>query len=97
MTLSVIRRWLAGKWRPQDRRELLKAYQAVFTSSPGQQVLQHLVDNIYCTVYIGNDPIASALHEGRRSVVHEILENIDLADYPNKYVVKTNEEIPNYG
>jgi copper oxidase (laccase) domain-containing protein len=43
---------------------------------------------VYCTIYEGTDPIAAATHNGRRSLVQEILENIDLAEQPEKYQVR---------
>jgi len=50
-----------------------------------------LLDAVYCTVYEGRDPIEAAMHTGRRSLVQEILENIDLAESPDKYRVRTEE------
>ena len=83
--LSVLKRWLVHKWQALVHRDLMNAYQATFTSYHGQLVLQHLLDNIYCTVYEGTDSQASLVHNARRSVVHEILLNLDYAEYPEKY------------
>lgn len=46
------------------------------------------MDTVYCTVYQGNDPLILAAHNGRRSVVHEILELVDYANSPQKYETK---------
>jgi hypothetical protein len=62
-----------------------------FSTGPGQQVLKHLLDNVYCTVYEGTDPQAALVHNARRTVVQEILLNIDAGDSPDKYRVATEE------
>ena len=89
--------WLTTKWRRPAQPELeparlLHAYGVTFGSPQGQVVLQHLLDQIYCTVYEGRDPIEAAHHNGRRSVVHEILESVDQAEAPGKYRVTTAME-----
>jgi hypothetical protein len=43
------------------------------------------MDAVYCQVYVGKDATELAMQNGRRSVVHEILENIDKATNPGKY------------
>jgi hypothetical protein len=78
-------KWLTGKWRLQEPEALRRSYQVTFSTLHGQQVLQHLMDSVYCTVYEGTDPHAAAVLNARRSVVHEILMNIDLAENPDKY------------
>ena len=86
---KTIRNWLTIKWRlVSNSGDVVNAYGAVFASPPGQVVLQHLVDNIYCTVYEGVNPDECVVHNARRSVVHEILVNIDLAQNPGKYRVR---------
>lgn len=67
---------------------LAEAYRLTFSGFHGEQVLTHLMDSIYCRPYEGHDPMEMAMHNGRRSVVHEILENIDLAERPESYTVK---------
>lgn len=74
--------WLHQRW---DKRtplpdELLQDYRATFATLSGQNVLRHLLDNIYCRVYEGTDPLESHKHNARRSVIQEILENIDRAE-----------------
>lgn len=64
---------------------LLQSYQLAFNNYHAQVVLQHLLDDIYCTVYKGTDPIELAYHNGRRSVIDDILRNIDYATQPAKY------------
>jgi len=80
--------WMQRRWLGYDP-QIIRDYHATFVGSPfGQRVLQHLLDNVYCTVYEGTDPIACVTHNARRSVIQEILENIDLAEHPQKYAVK---------
>ena len=87
MTLRF-RRWFHYKWRTLVAGELARAYHTTFSHSDGQIVIQHLMDSIYCTVYTGNDPIQAMMHNARRSVIQEILENIDMAENPRKYEIK---------
>ena len=92
MLLSKIREWLDIKWAPEyDRQALVHDYLAAFSTEQGRRVLDHLVDSVYCTVYEGNDPITMAMHNARRSVVHEIMQNMDYGRNPNKYVVEIQE------
>lgn len=77
--------WLTRKWQPVVTENVLRAYQVTFSTAEGQVVLQHLMDAVYCQVYQGKDPVELAIQNGRRSVVHEILENIDKATEPGKY------------
>jgi len=83
--------WLTHKWTRGTVTVVAQDYLVTFSTAQGQRVLQHLLDSVYCTVYEGTDPIAAALHNGRRSLVQEILENLDLADSPEKYRVRTEE------
>jgi len=80
-----VRAWLSRKWQPVVTDHVLRAYQVTFSTPEGQVVLQHMMDHIYCQVYNGKDATEVAMHNGRRSVVHEILENIDKATEPGKY------------
>jgi hypothetical protein len=85
--LSSITKWLPLKWRLVREDHMLQAYPLTFNTIHGQVVLQHLIDTVYCQIYEGTDPIALAIHNGQRSVVHGILENIDRAASPAKYEV----------
>jgi hypothetical protein len=80
--------WLGQKWRREPDTSLGLAYQVTFSTAHGQLVLQHLLDNVYCQTCPTHDPIALATHNGRRSVIQEILENIDMANDPVKYTYK---------
>lgn len=94
--LSVIRTWLEGLWQPPvaNNQELIQAYVATFLGSPhGRVVLQHMIDATYATVCETFDPIALATHNGRRSVIDEILRNIDAGAFPQKY--QLSMEAPN--
>lgn len=84
--------WLSQKWGRKEDANLAESYRATFDTFHGRLVLKHLLDNVYCTVYEGKDPIEMAVHDGRRSVIHEILEALDLAEHPEKYQVKTETE-----
>ena len=90
--MKRIREWLVRKWSREPDPALLKSYLVCFSTEHGRRVLQHLVDGVYCTIYEGTDPIALAMHNGRRSLVHEILENIDIAEHPGKHEIKQEEE-----
>jgi hypothetical protein len=83
--MRVFRDWLVTKWRREADPSLAQAYGATYATPEGQRVLRHLLDSVYCTVYEGTDPSAALVHNARRSVVHEILENVDLAEHPAKY------------
>ena len=84
--------WLDRKWQPVEPSGLREAYQVTFSTLYGQQVLQHLIDQSYATICESNHPIDLAAHNARRSVVHDILINIDVASQPDKYT--TPQEIP---
>lgn len=91
MQLSRFKEWLKHPFRIQESKELLDAYNTTFSSLHGQRVIQHLLDNNYCTVYVGTDPIELAYHNGRRSVLQEILVTLDQAREPRKYDIKVEE------
>lgn len=86
--MRYIARWLGFKWDPMLDPKLLEYYQVTFSTLQGGAVLKDLMDRVYCTVYEGSDPILMAQHNGRRSVVDDILRNIDGAEFPNKYQIK---------
>ena len=77
--------WLTRKWSHETRPSLGHDYLVTFSTEHGRRVLVHFLDAVYCTIYEGSDPIAAAMHAGRRSLVHEILQNIDAAESPDKY------------
>jgi hypothetical protein len=79
--------WLGRMWQREPQPSLLGAYQAVFDSPHGQLLLQHWLDQVYCTIYEGQSAEQLWLHEGRRSFVQEILQNLDAARSPDKYRV----------
>ena len=91
--LKTLARWLGPKWSRTIETDLAKSYHATFSTPDGQRVLQHLLDNIYFTTYGGVDPNTALVLNARRTVVQEILENIDLGERPHKYVLV--EELPN--
>ena len=87
----MLTEWLSRKWqreRPSDPDAvppLALNVQAMFRTAQGQQVLQHLLDHIYCLPFESVNPTEQAVFLGRRSVVQELLELIDQADHPDKY------------
>jgi hypothetical protein len=89
--IKAVQDWFSRMWQPVVP-ETTRAYDVTFQSYHGQLVLQHLMDNVYCTVYSGTDPNAALVHNARRTVVHEILENIDMARNPQKYQFKYEED-----
>lgn len=80
--------WLTRKWDMRGVPAIAQDYQVCFSTVHGQRVLKHLLDSVYCTVYEGTDPIAAAMHNGRRSLVHEILQGIHYAEQPEQYQVR---------
>lgn len=82
--------WFRGRWLGADTT-LAASYLHTFSSSHGRLVLNHLMDNVYCTVYEGTDPNGAVVHNARRSVVHEILQTLDAAENPLKHQVKVEE------
>lgn len=83
--MNRVKDWLSGKWRRTLSHDILRSYHATFSTPDGRVVLQHLLDEVYCQTCPTHDPIALATHNGRRSVVQELLENIDIAEQPQKY------------
>ena len=86
--------WFTQKWRSDAPEQLLEDYRLTFSSLHGQRVLQHLLDNVYCQICHSNDPEDLAAHNGRRSVVQEILENVDRAERPTRYRVEVAAHEP---
>lgn len=80
--------WLGLKWARVDDT-LREDYRVTFNSIQGRRVLHHLMDTAYCVVYEGTDALALATLNGRRSLMHEILEVLDQAENPDKYRVTT--------
>ena len=78
--IEWIKRWLAWRQRKPLNREMLSSYQATFSSPMGQQVLFHLLEEIYCTVAETLNPEEALVLNARRSVVQEILDNITAAE-----------------
>lgn len=91
----TLKEWLKRKWTLALHKDLVRSYNSTFSSYDGQLVLNHLLDGIYFKTYEGLDPYETVIHNARRSVVHEILENIDLGEHPEKYnlTVQTEENI----
>ena len=85
--------WLIQKWtRGIDIRQLAQDYQVIFSTAQGQRVLKHWLDNVYCSIYEGVSEKELWMHNGRRSFVHEILVNLDIAEYPDKYRIEVETD-----
>lgn len=80
--------WLTRKWSRTIDPSLVEDYRVVFSTASGQRILQHWLDQTYCTVYEGHDPMQAVAHNALRSFVHDILLNIDHAEQPQKYEVR---------
>ncbi len=80
--------WLKRKWQRPHGDELDQAYQVTFSTPQGQLVLQHLLNEVYCQVCLSTDPIVLATHNARRTVVHEMLENIERAEVGPSTIVE---------
>ena len=89
-----LRAWLTRKWQPVESDTLTVAYRATFSTLYGQQVLQHLMDQVYCQICSSLDPIELATHNGRRSVIQELLDTLDRAESPKKY--EPQQEVPSW-
>lgn len=89
---TVVRRWLQHKWSQGEERELRYAYQRFAASLDGQLIIKDLIDNFYCTIYEGSDRRLADIHEGKRTIVHYILQRIDEAQRPDKYEVKEESD-----
>lgn len=83
--MKRLKQWFAYRWRRQDEEALRNAYHLTFSSLHGQQVLQHLLDTVYCQVYEGTNPQECLIFNAKRALVHDILVNIDMAELPSKY------------
>ena len=81
---GTIAQWLSQKWLREEQPTLAESYRLAFSTGHGERVFRHLLDTIYCSIYEGENPHMALAHNARRSVVHEILENIDLAERPPK-------------
>lgn len=90
--VKMLHRWLGRKWQVREGTDLLQAYHVTFSSVQGQIVLLHLLDHVYCTTYDGDNAMELAKHNGRRQVIQEILQNLDLAEHPSKYEVTPARE-----
>ena len=86
-----LRDWLRQKWSNYDPT-IANSYHAAFSSLDGQRVLNHLLDNIYFKVYEGLDVNGAIIHNARRSVIQEILEVLDHAERPRRYIVQTERQ-----
>ncbi len=83
--------WMGLKWTREQEPGLAEDYLATYSTASGRRVLKHMIDSIYATIYEGHDPLDEARHNARRSVVHETLQTIDMAENPDKYKISTEE------
>lgn len=90
--MRVLTEWLKRKWMREPDLQLARSYHAAFSTLDGQRVLSHLLDNVYFKVYEGCDPNIALVHNARRSVIQDILENIDAGEFPSKYNVPVQVE-----
>ncbi len=79
--------WMGLKWTRKTEASLSEDCQVTFSTPHGRRYLKFMIDNIYASIYEGKDSIEMATHNGRRSVVHEILETIDMVENPGKYEI----------
>ena len=86
--------WRRTGWRDWTADALLQDYHAAFHTGPGQRVLGHMLDTVYCQVVLSRDPMELAFHNGRRSVLQEILENLQHAETHGRQ--HAGQETPTY-
>lgn len=93
MTFERIQEWLGIKWKyDRNSEQLVNDYHVCFSTEQGRRVLNHLIDTIYCSVYEGNKLEECMAFNARRSVIHEILQNIDYAAQPHKYKIEVSKD-----
>lgn len=95
--MKTLTQWMQRKWLRIVEPDLVQAYHVTFSTLQGQRVLQHLLDSVYFTVYEGTDPMIALVHNSRRSVIQDILENIDAGEHPSKYNVPVQVEENTHG
>lgn len=87
--MRTMRNWLSRMWRAErNEAAVIDAYGRI----PAEVVLD-LYDSVYCQVYTGKDLHECYAHNARRSVVHEMLLNIDRAQRPDKYRQAKTDEV----
>lgn len=74
--------------KERDLATIKAAVREVLRSDAGAKLFAHLYHTVYGTVCYSHDPIALAVHNGRRSVLHELME---LAVDHDVSVANTNE------
>lgn len=78
--MTPILRWILGeRWHAPSADALLVDYQRTFGTPEGQRVLRHLVETNFFPVYGGLSAEELWQHNGRRSLVQELLENLQTA------------------
>lgn len=77
--------WLEYKWDFSHPRVTPEDFLLTFSTDSGRRVLRHLLDTVYCDVYEGTDLNLCFAHNARRSLMHELLQNMDRAQHPMKY------------
>ena len=88
----VLKEWLRRRWTRRIDQDLVHSYYVTFSTLDGQRVLSHLLDNVYFKVYEGCEPTIALVHNARRSIIQDILENIDAGEFPSKYNVPVQVE-----
>jgi hypothetical protein len=85
--MTWLARWFSRRGCvPLPPQSILYAYQRLFATPDGQVVMQHLLDNIFCTVYEGSEPDGAVIQNARRAVVLEILQNSTIVTTATKEI-----------
>ena len=92
--------WLTRKWQsvtPETLSQFDQDVYALFSSPQGARVLGHFIDHVYSQCCpMPADALALATHNGRRSVVHELLEAYDRAANKTKYEAPKSLAVEHY-
>lgn len=64
------------KWRLRRKVDIHDSYQRVFTTMPGEQVLNHIceVGFMFKSTFVPGDPHQTSLNEGKRMLALSILK-----------------------
>jgi hypothetical protein len=78
--IGVFKKWLTARFSPQRDESILEAYRIIFNSPHGEILLNHWMDDVYCTVLPETaTDIELATHNGRRSFIDDILRRLEMA------------------
>lgn len=91
--------WLHRKWsklvKEEDAQAIyLKHLETVFNSEPGKYILQVWITENYAVMskFTGQSDSDVAYNEGRRSFIHELLQDLDNIESPHRPEVEVETD-----